>query len=311
MQPILVTSYANPDLDGTAGMIAYAEFLEKTGTRAVAGTLGRPHDEAQYVLDRFHIERPLSLTNTDQFEQVILVDASDLYGLEGGVAPEKVVEIIDHRVVHQAHLFPNAKVHIELVGAAATLVAEIFMRGNTPISKNAATLLLAAIISNTLNFKGNVTTERDRAAAHWLNTIAMLDDHFWHELFEAKSDLSGDKLVKQIEDDFAFFTFGETRIGIAQIEMLGAKKLLDERVDECIRALNIIKEREKLQVVFQNTIDLERSQSYLVVADKTAQDTLEKVIDVTFHGGIAEMPYLFMRKQIVPLLKQFFDGTSS
>jgi len=67
---------------------------------------------------------------------------------------------------------------------------------------------LGAIISNTLNFKGSVTTDRDKAAASWLNQVAKLPKDFWKDLFLAKSDLSGKKLSKGVKGDFAWFVMG-------------------------------------------------------------------------------------------------------
>jgi manganese-dependent inorganic pyrophosphatase len=180
----LVTCYVDPDLDGTAGAIAYAEFLQKNNVEAVAGVVGEPHEEAKYILDRFGFNYPLSVENSKNYEEVVLVDASDVVGLNGKIEPEKVIEIIDHRKINQKEKFTNAKkVQIEFVGAAATLVAEKFMSSNTEISKSSAILLCGAIISNTLNFKATVTTNRDREAFKWLNNFAQLPEKFWKEKY--------------------------------------------------------------------------------------------------------------------------------
>jgi len=303
MKPILVTCYVNPDLDGVAGAIAYGEFLQKTGKNVVVGIVGELHDEAKYILNRFGFEYPQKIENANDFDEVILVDASDLNGLEGKIAPDKVIEIIDHRKIHEADKFPKAKAEIELVGAAATLVGEKFMQNKVAISKESATLVYSAIISNTLNFKGSVTTDRDKQVAAWLNEIAKLPDDFWKDVFMAKSDLSGNKLADRIEGDFAWFVMGDKKVGIAQIEMIGVKKLLGERSNEIIKTLAKIKNDMGLDYVFQNTIELEGVKNFFVAQDLDTQKLLEKVLDVQFAGVVAERPNLIMRKQIVPLLK--------
>ena len=218
MKPILITCYVDPDLDGIAGAVAYEEFLKKIGKNVFAAIIGKPHDEAKYVLDRFHITYPKTISDADDFDSVILVDTSDLNGLEGKVAPEKVVEIIDHRKVYEADKFPNAKTQIELVGASATLIAEKFIKNKINISQESATLLFSAIISNTLNFKGSVTTKRDKAAAAWLNNVSKLQDGFWKELFIAKSCLSGKKIQKRIKDDFAWFVMGGKKLVLLKLK---------------------------------------------------------------------------------------------
>lgn len=305
MKPILVTCYVNPDLDGVASAIAYSEFLQKTGKDAVVGVIGVLDDETKYVFNRFGFIYPPTIENADGFDEVALVDTSHLNGLEGKISPEKVIEIIDHRQIHGADKFPKAKVQIELVGAAATLIAEKFIQKKIDISKVSATLLYGAILSNTLNFKGGVTTDRDRETAARLNQIAKLPENFWRDLFFAKSDLSGNKLTEKIYSDLlVWFTRSGKKISIAQIEMIGAKKLIDERSGEIVQILDKIKKEMNLDYIFQNTIELEDTKNFFVAQDTGTQKLLEKVLNVKFDGVVAERPNLIMRKQIVPLLKK-------
>ena len=303
MKSTLVTSYVNPDLDGIASAIAYGEFLQKRGKNAVVGVIGEPQDEAKYIFTRFGFAYPNMISNTDAFDEVILVDASDLNGLKGKIDHKKVIEIIDHRKTNEAHKFSRANAQIELVGAAATLIAEKFMLNNIDISKKSATLVHGAIISNTLNYKGSVTTDRDKKAASWLNRVTKLPHNFWKELFIAKSDVAGKKLAKRIGDDFAWFILGEKKVGIAQIEMMGAKNLIEERGAEIVYTLEKIKKEMHLDIVFQNTIDLEGGKNFFIANDHQTKQLLEKVLKVRFAGIVAEKPGLMMRKQIIPLIK--------
>jgi manganese-dependent inorganic pyrophosphatase len=304
MKPILITGYVNPDTDAVAGMIAYCEFLQKNGKNAVTGILGEPHDEAKYILDNYKIPYPQTIPNSDGFDQIVLVDTSNLISIEGKISPEKVIEIIDHRRIHEADKFPNAKVQIELVGSASTLIAEKFIKNNTNITKESAILLCGAIISNTLNFKAGVTTDRDKIAFEYLNKIAELPSNFSKELFEAKSDLSGEKLKERILGDLVWFIIGNKKVSIAQLELIGAGKLIKERVNEIVEILEDIKTEMKLDLIFQNTIDLEECKNFFITNDIEAQKLLEKIFNIKFSGFVAERPNLIMRKQIVPLLKE-------
>ncbi len=308
MTPILITGYVNPDLDAVAGTIAYSEFLNKTGKNTMVGLIGEPHEEARYILDTYKIKHPEIIENAENFDKVILVDASDLIGIEGKIAPEKVIEIIDHRKVHEADKFPNAKVQIELVGSASTLVAERFINNNIDVSKESAILLCGAIISNTLNFKGGVTTDRDRNAFECLNKIAQLPSNFSKELFKSKSDLSGDKLKERILGDLAWFNMGDKKVSIAQIEMVGASDLLKERLNDILTILKDIKEKMGLDIIFQNIIELDECKNYFITEDIDTKKILEKILDVKFDGVLAEKPNLIMRKQIVPLLKEELEN---
>lgn len=304
MKPILVTCYVNPDLDGFAGAVAYAELLNSQGRPAQVGILGTPHDEVKYVLNRFKLSSPQEITNADNYDEVILVDASDLNGLEGRVSPDKVIEIIDHRQVNEVEKFPQAKVQIELVGAAATLIAEKFEQNNIQISEASAILIYSAIISNTINFKSSVTTARDRKIAAWLKKFVQAPEDYWKELFTAKSDLTGKKLAEQIEEEFGWFVLGDKRVGVAQLEIIGAEELIKQRSDEIIAVLNKLKTGFNLDYIFQNTIELEKLKNYLVTDDAPTKNLLEKILDIKFIDSVAVKNTLIMRKQLVPLIKK-------
>lgn len=304
MKKLLITSYVNPDIDGVAGVIAYSEFLEKTGIDNTIGVMGELHDEAKYVLDRFNFEYPKVILNSNDFDKVILIDTSDLNGIEGNIELEKVIEIIDHRKVHEADKFSNAKIQIELVGSVATLIAEKFIEKNIEMSKKSAILLLTAIISNTSNFKGGVTTDRDKKIANYLNNIAKLPDNFGKELFEAKSDLSGEKLFNRITGDLATYVIANKKFAIAQIEMIGVKELMEERIGEIIEVINKEKNKESLDFIFLSAIDLETEKTYLVTNDQDTKDLIKKILSVDFNENIAERDDIIMRKQISPLLKE-------
>jgi len=304
MKPILITSYVNPDIDGVAGVIAYSEFLQKTGISNAIGVMGEIHDEAKYVLDRFDFEYPPAILNSNDFDEVVLIDTSDLNGVEGNIELEKVIEIIDHRTIHEADKFSNAKIQIELVGSVATLIAEKFIKNNIDMSKKSAILLLSAVISNTSNFKGSVTTSRDKKVVEYLKNIAKLPNNFAKELFEAKSDLSGEKLFNRITGDLASYNIADKKFSIAQIEMIGVEKLIKERIDEIIEIINKVKKEEDLDFIFLSAIDLEVEKTHFITNDENTKNLIQKIFDVSFNGNVAEKIGIIMRKQISPLLKE-------
>ncbi len=115
---VFITGYTDPDLDGTACMVAYANFLQKNGINAMAGLFGKPHREAMYIFENFHIQKPRSAENLmEECDGIILVDASDRTGISPKIDIDNVIEIIDHRKSNEADVFKNANVQIEFVGA--------------------------------------------------------------------------------------------------------------------------------------------------------------------------------------------------
>ncbi len=310
MKPkILVTAYQNPDLDGTACAFAYSEFLKKKGEDAVAGIFGTIHREAQFVFDEFGISKMKNAEKlVEKYENIVLVDSSDLKGISKEIDPSKVVGIIDHRKINQANKFPNAKVQIELVGSAATLIAEKFYKNKIEISKESAALLYSSIVSNTVNFQANVTTERDRKMAKWLKNHLSLPKNYIHEMFEHKSNF--DKPLKDVFlNDFAYFDF-KTKIGIVQLEIVKVDDFIKNNFDSILKALDEIKQQNALDVMFLSCIDVEKAFNKFVIIDKKSEELVTKIFNIKFENNVAKRNAIIMRKEIVPLIKGFLEVKS-
>ncbi len=299
---ILVTSYVNPDLDGFACAFAYSEFLNLSGQPAALGINGALHEETKFLLRQYNIPFQPSDVDPTGFAKIMLVDASDLEGIDPRIKPESVVEIIDHRRVNQQEAFPNAQVQNEPVGSAATLIAEKFIETKIPLSKPAAILLYGAIVSNTLNFQANVTTERDKDAAQWLTMLVRPTANFALELFQAKSNITKANLEERIDHDFARFDLG-SKIGIAQLELIDAARLVTELKPEILKKLQELKLAENLDIIFLSLIDLNHQQNIFVTDDPTMQELLESILQVKFTDSMAVRSGFIMRKEIMPLIK--------
>src|SRR5438045_2693400 len=93
--------------------------------------------------------------------QLILVDHNELSQAVQGADQVDILEIIDHHRIGslttaQPILFRN-----EPVGSTSTIVADCFFRENVELTKPIAGLLLAGLISDTLNLTSPTTTQRD------------------------------------------------------------------------------------------------------------------------------------------------------
>jgi len=217
---ILVTGYTDPDLDGTACMVAYAEYLELIGRDAVAAVFGIPQREAQFVMRRYDVPFPAGAEGLiDDCDGVILVDASDTRGISPSIDPGQVIELIDHRPLFDAAAFPRATCQVEWVGAAATLIARKFRQYPLAISPWSAAMLYHAIASNTVNFQADVTTREDRELADWL-LGQLTSPPCVAEMFEDKSAIEG-SLRRAFEVVFASFPLAGGKIGIVQREAVG------------------------------------------------------------------------------------------
>jgi manganese-dependent inorganic pyrophosphatase len=306
-QKIMVTSYENPDLDGTSCAFAYSEFLEAQGIDAVCALFGIPHREAEYVFKSFNIIEPLDASDliTDS-TQIILVDASDTSGISSKINPDQVIEIIDHRKFNQAEKFVNAKIQIELVGSAATLVAEKFMNADRDISQESATLLYSAILSNTVNFQASVTTDRDKKAAGWLLSKCKVPENFIHDMFVYKSTFK-DSLKDVLTADEAEFEINGKKCLIFQLEIVEVERFIQDNITEIQAILTESLEARGFNYAMLTVIDIENATNTFIIADNNSQQLLEKAVGVTFKDKIAKRNGVMMRKTLSPLIKEVLE----
>ena len=60
-KPVYVTGHKNPDTDSITSAIAYANYKQAMGVNAIAGKIGPVGSEAEYLLERFGFEEPMTL----------------------------------------------------------------------------------------------------------------------------------------------------------------------------------------------------------------------------------------------------------
>lgn len=298
----LVTTYVNPDLDGYGGAVAYAELLRAQGQDAIAAFTGTPLPEVQHVLERFNIPAAGAADHA-AYERFVVVDTNDPTMLDfPKVALDRVVEVIDHHKVGDPAAFPNAAFQIEVIGAAATLVAERYHASGYTPSRDAALLLLGGIISNSINFQLEQTSPRDRTMAAWLTGVSGAPEDFAHGIFAANSDLSGPRLAAQMEADNAHKILGDTHVTICQLEIIGTDALLAEREQDILATMRAIVAAEPAEHIFLILTDIGVDQTIFVTEDAATQLLLSQVLPLTFDG-VAARHARIMRKQVWPLLK--------
>lgn len=302
---ILVTTYQDPDLDGVACSVAEAEFLIGQGEDAIAGIFGTLHREAESCIQTFGLEWPMDAEEViDQVDEIVLTDASDLRGISPLIDPGKVTTIIDHRKDYNPEDFPNADLQVELVGSASTLVTEHFIEEGLIPSKTSAYLLAGAIVSNTVNFQNNVTTDRDRKAYEWLQGRVEIPQDFVQTLFESKSSFVHEFVSDEIMQDATWFDFPLQKIGIAQLEILRAEEFLTEFGYQIEDILEEIHKEDAIDHGFLSIVDIDHGRNILLCYDTQMKAWLSQALKVEWIGNRAQTSGIIMRKEIVPLLRE-------
>lgn len=298
MNKIVITSYKNVDLDGFSSSFGYHEYLKHKNILSKVRFHGKPHREVDLLSKKYNIKYLLDNNEDYHKKNIILLDHSSPSHISPYINLANVNYIMDHRKIHEAYKFPNAKINIEKVGSCATLITEKFLSINKSPSEICANLLYTAIMSNTLKLKANVTTPRDIKAITFLKKIITINENDIDEFFIEKSKI--DDIDEAIEEEYAIFE--DLEIGFAQIEIADTKKFLKKNKQKILNKLNLLKEKENVKYSLINLIDIIKGTHIIVTESKSIQEILKKKNFKFYHNQTRESKALF-RKEIIVLLK--------
>ena len=268
----------------------------------VADEVKEVHYRAAVAVDS---ERhPIGLvTRTDLLNprprRVLLVDHAEQAQSVPGVEQAEIVEILDHHHIGSIETTIPVRATFDPVGSTATLVIERFRQNGMEPSRASATLLLCAIMSDTVILNSPTTTERDRAAVEYLGRVLALDPiALGREMFEATSDLEGvsaDAIVTR--DAKEYEVGGGNTIAIAQVETVGQG--LSDRRDELLTAIREARERRGYQLFALMVTDILAKDTDLYVAGDAGP--LEIAFGREVDGGVIPLPGVMSRKkQVAP-----------
>jgi manganese-dependent inorganic pyrophosphatase len=245
------------------------------------------------------------LSKTDFLKTVsrklILVDHNELSQAVQGADEVEIIEIIDHHrlgsmATQQPILFRN-----EPVGSTCTIVADCFFRHGVEMPRAIAGLMLAGVVSDTLNLTSPTTTTRDMEVLKKLEQLSQVNAReFTEKLFASGSLLTLKPAPQAITTDCKEYAENGFKFSVAQIEEIGFEQFW-KRKEEILAALETYRAS---RAYFFST---------LLVTDVTTQCSLllvvgdEKFIKRIDHPrlepGIYELRDVVSRKkQLLPYL---------
>jgi manganese-dependent inorganic pyrophosphatase len=239
--------------------------------------------------------------------RVLLVDHAEQAQSVVGVEHAEIVEILDHHHIGSIETRVPVRATFDPVGSTATLVIERFRQSGMEPSRPAATLLLGAILSDTVILNSPTTTERDRAVVTYLEQVLAQDaTAFGREMFERTSDLTrvaAEDIVARDAKDYD--AGGGQTLRIAQVETVG--ETLEERADELLRALDDVREREGHAMVALMVTDIMSKGTQLYAAGD--RGALERAFGNRGDDGVVDLPGVMSRKkQLAPRLLTALAG---
>jgi manganese-dependent inorganic pyrophosphatase len=165
---------------------------------------------------------------------------------------------------------------------------------------SSATLLLGAILSDTVILNSPTTTERDHAVVGYLERVLDVDAQaFGREMFEGTSDLSRVAAEEIVARDAKDYDAGGETLRIAQVETVNED--LHERTEELERALDAVRERDGHALVALMVTDILGHGSRLYASGD--RHALERAFGPDARDGVIDLPGVMSRKkQVAPRL---------
>ena len=233
--------------------------------------------------------------------RLILVDHNELSQAVQGADQVEILEIIDHHRIgslttSQPILFRN-----EPVGSTSTIVADCFFRHQVEMPEAVAGLLLAGLVSDTLNLTSPTTTARDAEVLRALEKRCGVDaSEFTEMLFASGSVLTSLPASQAIVADCKEFKEASRRFSVAQIEELGFDQFW-KRKKEVVDELEAYRGRKNYFFSALLVTDVVRNSSLLVLSGPSS--FARQMGYTPLEPGIFELKGVVSRKkQLVPHL---------
>lgn len=241
--------------------------------------------------------------------QLILVDHNELSQAVNGAETADIIEVIDH---HRVGLMSRTPILFrnEPVGSTSTIVAEMFLRYRLEMSPSLAGILLAGIVSDTLNLTSPTTTERDADILETLESISGVNATAFTEKLFASGSLLVTKTAQQaVATDCKEYSENGRVFSVAQIEEMGFDQFW-KRKKEVIKAL--AEHRETNEYFFSALLitDVVTQSSLLLLAGTDA--FLAKIEYPEIEPDIYELRGIVSRKkQLLPYLTHCLEQCAS
>ena len=305
---ISVVGHANPDTDSVMSAIALAALFNAQGKEAkaymqieVAGL----NPESTTVLKRFGLTAPEFMEDAAG-KTIALVDFSDVAQGPANLDSAELVAVVDHHKIGDVTTNTPILFRAEPVGCTGTVLNKMYKDAGIPIPQDVAGGMLAAILSDTVNFKSPTCTKDDKIAVSDLKVIAGVTDteELFMEMLKAKSAVAGVPAKDLLFRDYKDFDMNGKKVGVGQLELADLNQVADIR-EELAKAMAEVKADGRHTVLLMLTDVVKEGTDLVVLSDDTA--LIEKAFDMKLEGNSMWIDGMMSRKkQTVPNLQTAF-----
>jgi manganese-dependent inorganic pyrophosphatase len=166
--------------------------------------------------------------------------------------------------------------------------------------------MLAAILSDTVNFKSPTCTDDDKAAVADLKKVADVanTDDLFMDMLKAKSSVAGVPIKDLLFRDFKDFDMKGSKVGVGQLELATLDQVAAIR-DDLLKAMAEVKADGRHSVLLMLTDVVKEGTDLVVLSDDPA--LIEKAFNGKLQGSSMWVDGMMSRKkQTIPNLQKAF-----
>ncbi|MGR3741817.1 manganese-dependent inorganic pyrophosphatase [Companilactobacillus sp. DQM5] len=307
MKKELVFGHKNPDTDAVVAAIAYSYFMNQKGIDTEPVALGNPNEETKYVFNHFNYDFPRVITSADT-DKVMLVDHNESQQSVDNISDVEVTHVVDHHRIANFETSNPLFYHAEPLGCTSTIIWKLFNQEKIEIPAQIASLMMSAIISDTLLLKSPTTTDQDKAALESLSRTAGVDyETYGLDMLKAGTNLDSKSAKELVEMDAKTFDMNGKKVRIDQVNTVDLDDTLKRQseFEEAIKnEMNV--ENEDLFILLITNI-LTSDTKAIVLGNDSVLSVFELTFNTKIENNIAYLPGVVSRKkQVVPQLNENF-----
>ena len=299
-----VFGHKSPDSDSITSSLVMTNLEKELGnSEAQAYRLGNINKETEFILNYLDIDAPELLDDVEDGADVILVDHNSPAESVDNLENANILKVVDHHKLALETSYPLF-LRFEPVGCTETILCKLYKENGVEITKEIATLMLSAIISDTLLLKSPTTTDDDKKAVEELAKIAEINyEEYGLDMLKAGTDLSSFTIDEILALDAKQIDFKDVKSIVNQVNTADISDVMAMKED-LEAGINKIIEDEDLDLFMLLITDIVNSNSQVIVLGKDA-GLVEKAYGVKLEDNTALLEGVVSRKkQVVPIMTE-------
>jgi manganese-dependent inorganic pyrophosphatase len=237
--------------------------------------------------------------------EVIMVDHNETSQAIEGIEHFRLREVIDH------HRLGNLSTHYPItfinkpVGATSTIITNLYREQRVAMRKEIASILLCAILSDTMALKSATTTDTDREAAEYLSRVTGLDvEAVAADLRDTMTKANSRSALELVTSDLKVYTEQDVSFSVSQIETASLDAMI-QRKDEFLETLAKIRKERGLGFSCLLITDTTKLDSALAASgDAICREAGFPKLD---NGLFLLKNVVSRKKQLIPLLSELVE----